>query len=263
MSVADDEALFVRAIAWPTGVADFLVQCDDATRAAFERAFVSTPGFDRVARVGVYAEAYYWRLHGVLLDHFGLVAWLLGAARFRNVVTDYVLRCPSVDPDVRRYGGRFAAFLGAHAEGARVPGLAEVAAIEWAMVTALDAPDERVSTADELRAVPMDAWPGLRLRAVATARVLACALPFASLWAEHFDAPGPSVLPDVRACDVLVWRRGLDVVHRELDASEARALSLVIAGCSFGELCDRVGEAPVVVGWLQRWLADELLAAPV
>ncbi len=261
MSLSDDQALLMRAITWPTGVAEFLAQADAPTRAWFERAFAETPAFDRVARVNVYAEAYFWRLHGVLADHFGLVAWLLGADRFRNVVTDYVLACPSVDPDIRRYGARFPTFLATHAEGARIVGLAEAAAIEWSMVMALDAPDERVATRDDLRALPLDAWPSLRLRAVATARVHACPLPFTRLWLEHASQPSPASPPTPisPAIDVLVWRVDLEPVHRELDRAEASALALVLAGTTFEALCDRIGDPPTVVAWLQRWLDDALL----
>jgi hypothetical protein len=263
MTLTDDQALLMRAITWPTGVADFLAHSDASTRSAFARAFADTPAFDRVARVGVYAEGYFWRLHGVLADHFELVAWLCGPARFRNLATDYVLACPPLDPDIRRYGERFPGFVATHGEGARVVGLADVAAIEWAMVRALDAPDERAATQAELRAVPLAAFPALELRAVATARVHACALPFSTLWRAHEDMPAPTEPPreNERPIDVLVWRAGFDVLHRELDGGEAGAVRALVRGVSFAELCDRVASAEVVVAWLQRWLADGLIAA--
>jgi hypothetical protein len=260
MSLADDQALMGRAIRWPTGVADFLAKADANTRAAFTRAFAETPALDRVARVGVYAEAYFWRLHGVLLDHFGLVAWLLGTARFHNLVTDYVLACPSIDPDIRRYGERFPAFVATHADAG---GFADVAAIEWAMVRALDAPDEPSATVDDLRAVPLEDWPALELCAVATARVRACALPFTACWQAHANAPAPAVPPATidPPTHVLVWRAGLDVLHRELEPDEARAIAALITGIRFDALCEAIGSADTVVAWLQRWLADDLVAA--
>jgi hypothetical protein len=257
VSLADDQALMWRAITWPTGVADFLARADEDTRAAFDRAFAETPAFDRVARVGVYAEAYFWRLHGVLSDHFGLVAWLLGPARFQNLVTDYVLACPSMDPDVRRYGERFPAFVATHA--AR---FADVAAIEWSTVRALDAPDERSATIDDLRAVPLGEWPGLELRTVATTRMHACALPFARLWRAHGSEPSPVDPPPPleHPIHVLVWRMGFDVLHREIAADEAQAIAALVGGIRFDALCEVVGSADMVVAWLQRWLADGLVA---
>jgi hypothetical protein len=260
MSLDDGQALLWRAITWPTGVADFLAHADADTRVAFEQAFAETPELDRVARVGIYAEAYFWRLHGVLVDHFGLVASLLGPARFQNLVTDYVLACPSVDPDIRRYGERFAGFL---AERREIAGIADVAAIEWAMVRALDAPDEPAATREHLRAVPMTDWPALELRAVATASVHRCALPFTRLWHAHVSTS--SVAEPLQPLDpsihVLVWRADLEVMQRELAAEEARAIEALVAGTGFDALCERVGEPATVVAWLERWLADGLVAA--
>ncbi|MBL8946584.1 MAG: putative DNA-binding domain-containing protein, partial [Myxococcales bacterium] len=117
MSLAELEALqalFSRAIVHPEGIDAFLAEADPATRAAFDAAFDGTAEFDARLRMGVYADAYFWRLHDVLLDHFSLVAWILGPAGFRNLATDYVLQRPSEDPDVRRFGARLPAFLGGH-----------------------------------------------------------------------------------------------------------------------------------------------------
>jgi hypothetical protein len=248
-----------RAITWPTGVADFLAHADEQTRIAFARELADTPAFDRVARVGVYAEAYFWRLFGVLLDHFGLLAWMVGRARFHNLVTDYVLACPSIEPDIRRYGERFPGFVAQHA----APALGDAAAIEWAMVRALDAPDEACARADDLQDVPLSDWPALELRAVATATVHRCALPFSVLWRAHEREPSPADPPTAQepTIDVLVWRAGLDVMHRELEPDEAKAVRALVGGVRFGVLCDEVGDPQIVARWLQRWLADGLVAA--
>jgi len=66
MTIVELQRLLWQAITWPTGVADFLATTDDKTREAFRQAFVGTAELDAVARVNVYAESYYWRLHEVL-----------------------------------------------------------------------------------------------------------------------------------------------------------------------------------------------------
>ena len=58
MTLAELQELFVRAVAWPTGVADFLAQADAETVAAFHGAFAETVAFSRVERIDVYAEYY-------------------------------------------------------------------------------------------------------------------------------------------------------------------------------------------------------------
>jgi hypothetical protein len=253
------QALFHRAIVHPTGIDAFLAEADADTRAAFDAAFADTPAFDRRARMNVYADAYFWRLHGVLEDHFGLVAWLLGAARFRNLATDYVLARPSVDPDIRRFGARLPAFVAEHPEHARMPGLAELAAIEWAMVRALDVAQPAPRQRDTLAALPPEAWPTLRLHAMPSAALLPCAHDFTALWSAHADTPSPASPPSpTPAHHVLVWRHHHDVLHRPVDDAEAEALAHVIDGTAFVTLCEH-HDAELVVAMLMRWIDAGLL----
>lgn len=265
MSFGDLDALqdlFARAIVHPRGIDAFLAEADADTRAAFDAGFDETPGFDRRARLGVYADAYFWRLHGVLLDHFSLVAWLLGPIRFRNLATDYVLHRRSTDPDIRRFGARLPAFVVDHAEHTRIPGLAELAAIEWAMVRALDVPHPAVCTADALAAVAPAAWPELPLVAVPSLFLGPCRHDFTALWQQHADAPGPTDPPAaIDPHHVLVWRQHHDVMHRSLGADEAAALTRIRDGVVFAALCED-HDAATVAGWLLQWVGDGLLAQP-
>jgi hypothetical protein len=255
------QALFYRAIVHPQGVEAFLAAADPDTRAAFDAAFDGTADFDARARMGVYADAYFWRLHDVLLDHFSLVAWILGPARFRNLATDYVLQRPSEDPDVRRFGARLPAFLREHPLVTAVPGIDELAAIEWAMVRALDVPQGPLLQRATLAELPPEGWPALWSQAVASAFVGACHHDFGALWAHHLVTPTPDETPVAGAVNhVLVWRQGLAVMHRAVDASEADALLRLRDGVAFAGLCEHV-DAPTAVAWLSRWLDDGLLSA--
>lgn len=260
MTLAELQALFWRAIRWPTGIDAFLREADAATRAAFEDAFAETAAFDRRARMDVYADAYFWRLHDVLRDHFGVLARLLGPDRFRNLVTDYVWQCPSQDPDIRRFGARLPAFVAAHDEGRRVAGLAGVAAIEWAMVRALDVPQPQPSlTRAELVALAPEAWPTLRLAAMPSVAVARSELPFVALWRAYDPEQATLAMPPSgEAQAVVVWREHLAVMVRGLDDDEAAALTRLERGCAFAELCeDRRPEQ--VVAWLQRWIDDAVV----
>jgi hypothetical protein len=68
---------------------------------------------------------------------------------------------------------------------------------------------------------------------------------------------------------LLVWRQGLEVNHRPVEADVGPLLSMVRAGARLDQLCERLIEsvpeeraterAFQIVG---RWLADGLIAAP-
>jgi hypothetical protein len=264
VTLREIQELFWRAIAWPTGVEAFLAQADDATQRAFAATFADTPDFDRVSRMRVYAEAYFWRLYEVVVDQLPLTAWLAGGPRFHDFVTDYVLHHPSHDPDIRRFAASLPAVLRDHPLERDLPGLADVAAVEWAIVSAVDAPDDALLTADALSTVEASQWPTRRLHAVRTASLVVCRPDFHALMTlKATDAPPPSTIP-LADHTILVWRQpNLDVHYRPLAPSEARALQALLAGHTFADLCNAAAEATPqrVVHWLHRWLRDGLLAA--
>lgn len=272
MDLRETQRLFYRAITWPTGVEDFLAKADPATRAAFEATFRSTPDFEASARVGVYAESYYWRLEDVLRDQFRVTAWACGDVDFHDLCTDYVLERPSTSGDVRRVGEAFAEYVRCHPIAARVPGIDDVAAIEWSAVLAIDAPDVPAMREADLESVPLPDWPAMRLSAAPGVAVHATRLPYAAMWRAREEGQPRAWAPCSPAQHVLVWRAGLEVFHRTAGLPEARALAALVRGASFADLCTAAAEAgepgpneaiepAAVVGWLRRWLGDGLVAA--
>lgn len=266
MTLRATQELFWRVIAWPTGVEDFLAHADEATRRAFAETFASSEGFDRIARMNVYANAYFWRLHEVVADQLEVTAWLAGGPRFHDFVTDYVLQHPSRDADVGRFAAGIPDALREHPLERALPGIADIAAVEWAIVSAIDGPDDDVMHADALAAIPADRWPALRLHAVRTASLHACRLDFAALHRAMEAGATPSHAPSDHA--VLVWRRpDLDVHYRSVAPPEARALHALLDARTFDELCNAAAgptadeaSPATVAAWLRRWLHDGLVA---
>lgn len=268
MNLRETQALLWRAISWPTGVEDFLVNADVDTRRAFAEAFAETPAFSRLARVQVYAEAYFWRLYEVVVDQYPVTAWLAGTAPFHDLVTDFVLAHPSRTPDIRRFADGLSVLLRTHPLEQKHPGLADVAAVDWAISDAVDLADEDRLTAGVLQSIPPQAWPIARFGLTRTAALLPCTLPYSTLrkaWAA--EQPVPTFEP--APATVLVWRQAdHDVYQRTLLPPEARALEALAAGRTFAEACDAAAgpltneASPAdVAQWLQRWLADDLLAS--
>lgn len=269
MALRETQALFWRAITWPTGVESFLEQADEATRAHFERTFRSTDRFDRIERMSVYAEAFFWRLFDVLRDGYPTLAFSMGEVDFRNLITDYVLECPPESPALRRLGDRLVDFVDAHRLSADRPWLVEVARLDHWRYALLDAPDQPVVTRADLARHSIADWPGLRFR-TGPMKVLRSRYDAAWMW-EQARADGAVASPPPGGADEefhqLVWRRGFAVVHRALGPAEAGALETLARSGSFHEITahaelDEHGRADParVVAWLQAWLTAELIA---
>lgn len=274
-SLAATQELFWRAITHPTGVADFLRSGEAEQSDTFAATFESNEQLSALERMEIYANDYYWRLAGVLAEHFPTLAWLLGHDRFHNLSTDYVLHRPSLDPDLRRFSARFPAYLAEHHEGERERELVEVARIELDRIELLDLADEPTLTLADLEQVPLDRWPRVWLQAVESVRLRACARPFAAMAAlcrEGRAVDDARRLYPLARHHTLIWRSAMTVLHRDASAAEARALAALIDGATFIDLCaaaagvdedglaDSGSDPATVARWLRSWTEQGLLS---
>lgn len=274
-SLATGFELFWQAIRFPTGIADFLATAPPELRQRFAEVFEQSDDLSALDRMDIYANDYYWRLAGVLEEHFPTVAWMLGHVRFHNLLTDFVLHEPSHDADLRHYSKPFPEYLVDHTEGMDDPELIEVARIELDRVELLDLPDAPMLSLTALETIPLARWPDLRLHACEAMQVRACSRPFSPMWSlcrEGRSIEEAQRMHPLEPSHVLIWRSGLTVFHRDLPPPEARALLALQAGASFLELCmaasgssDPEGVAgewaqpAAVARWMRRWTADGLL----
>lgn len=207
-------------------------------------------GDDPLARLHVYANAYFARIHGVLVDDYPKLVAHLGGDAVRALVVPYLRAHPTSHPSLREAGAHLPRFLGdaRHADLAR---------IERARVEAFDGPDAAPLSRDDLAAFAPEDFPALPLRLVPTAMLVDLATNADELWdALEDDRPAP---PDAHAPrTVLVWRRDLAVIHRTLEPDEITPLYRIAAGASFADICACfAGDADGVqraLALLLRWL---------
>jgi hypothetical protein len=118
------QRLLWDVIVWPTGADSFVEKLDEQERRTLNACFTHQGALSRVERLQIYAESYFYRLLEVLAELFELTRALIGPGRFHNLVTDYLLARPSTNPDVRRVGEGFEAFIAGHDVSRSVPHLA-------------------------------------------------------------------------------------------------------------------------------------------
>jgi hypothetical protein len=217
---------------------------------------------DRRARLRVYADAYLWRLVDVLREDFPRVATLLGDGVFADAVQRYLREHPSTQPSVAQLGRRFPAFLASLPDVPRH--LADLARLERARLEVFTAADADPLPLPALRAVATDDWPRLPLHAIPALRILRLRWPVQRLWSDGVAdgvEPAPTILRIWRAADYRVF-------HAVIDGRAARALTRLIAGCSFAEMCAVFADLPDAraaadaVGLLARWVEDGIVTAP-
>jgi hypothetical protein len=224
-----------------------------------------------VERLDVYANMYFFRILDVLRGDYPKLVAVLGDDTFHNLATDYLQAHPSRHPSLRFVGAALPEFLASHAAVAGRPWVRELAALEWARVDVFDRTDAPVLSREALADVAPEAFAALALAPVPACALVPAAFTVEDVWRAVEDdveraPPAPVAAPAGHA--LLVWRRGVTVHHRAVEASERRALELLLGRPSFGELCAALGEAlgsddaaaTLAARCLGQWLGDELLA---
>ncbi len=225
-------------------------------------------GDDRMAsadRVAIYAGMYVARLHEVMKEDYPATAAVLGQS-FAEIVREYLVAYPPKKPSVFFAGQSFPAFLRSHPICRRMPYLADLAALERAMVEVFVAPD--VAPLDEaaLRAISAADWPRLRMRTVSALRLFEVQWRVAALLRDVQSGRRPKK-PRRGKKFLLVWRIGGRVYFRETDAAEAAALKLLGRGATFDRVCEKLagarrdaGSVKFIMATLRRWLREGVIA---
>lgn len=219
------------------------------------------------ARLAVYAEGYRHRLAEALTVDFPALRTLLGESKFDVLVRGYIAKHPSAHFSTRFLGNCFSEFLANNSAYAKTPALSELAEFEWQLRTAFDAADADIYSVDDIGAIEPSKWGCVQLRLHPSVRRLDLAWNVPAIWNA---AESNHVLPTPKTNDVpvpwLIWRQDLKTNFRSLTIDEAVSIDIVIAGKSFGEVCEQLcqwidaNSVPSHAARLmKRWASDGLI----
>jgi hypothetical protein len=259
-SLHDTQARFYE---WATGASPVLP--DEARR------LIAVPaGASPVDRVGVYARMYAERIAQALSDVFPRLASFLGPDAFRLLVAEYLRERPPAHPLLQRAGSHLPGILAVKG-GKGSEWLSELARLEWARFYAVDAPDSEPLRGGHLRGLDPVSLVALPLRLVAAHGIVECDFAVDSAW--RAIRSGTLRRPPrrlVRPRALLVWRRGVAVLHRRLSAFELRVARVAQEGGTLGDACDLAARdthgagaaARKVFAAAGRFVSEGILARP-
>ena len=183
------------------------------------------------ARLAVYRHHVLTTLTTTLESTFPVVCRLVDRRFFGWLADRFIRAHPPKGPCLFEYGADFPAFVRAFPACAALPWLADVASLEWAMNSALHAPDARPLDPERLAAIAPSELGQLVLRLDASVTVLTSRWPVDAIWRANQPGAGEtdSVDLDVGPVRLEVRRDGEDVVFRALSPG-AFALRQALAG---------------------------------
>lgn len=240
---------------------DYVLGPDVATPALLAAVRVQGPAAP-AARLAIYHRAYRARMHEALGEAYERTWTYVGDELFAQMAGAYLDAHPSTFANLRCFGAEFSAFLAR--ELAEHPYVAELAAFEWTLGLAFDAPDAAEAHIDMLRHLAPQDWAALRLDLHPSVILLPMRYNSVALWQALGDQREPPA-PQVTDQTWLVWRRALQPHFRSLDRFEEDALAAVARGATFGEICaaaaDDAYAVPRIAACLRDWLASGMLRA--
>lgn len=218
-------------------------------------------------RLSIYAQAYRLRLTEVLADNYPGLHSLAGAATFERIARGYIDAHPSRFRSVRWYGDRMGEYLESAGDIERRDALVEMARADWAVGLAFDAADAPCARVDDMAEFAPERWGTLGF--VPVPSLIRLDLRFNVLPERQALREGDEAdLHEIdRPLPWVVWRQGLDVRFRSMEADEAWALDAASRGSDFADLCagltarlDESSAASRAAALLKGWLVDGMIA---
>jgi hypothetical protein len=216
-------------------------------------------------RLHIYHNAYRVRLLENLHDAFEKTWAYLGDDRFDAAALAFIEEHPPRHRNLRWHGAAFPQWL-----ATRFPedaDIAELATIDWQLRHAFDGPNASPLAPTELAGLSAEQWETVGFQFVPTLFLAPLRHNSVSIWHaldQERTPPVAETLPDPTW--LLIWRKGWQPHFRTLPAMEHAALSQLLAGTSFAQVCASLSEqfsnqqaANVAAEHLRAWLQDELI----
>ena len=241
--------------------ADFQAYLIDSTKgAAFKAQIIDDAKVGATKRLGIYYDAYRFRIIEALATAYPKLIMLLGDDLFASTARSYIDAYPSTFRNMRWVGGN----LQTHLQHTlpQHPIAAELAAFEWSLGLAFDAEDALILTLQDLAAIAPEDWAALKFIFHPSLRVLPLQWNVLQIWNALDKEETPPAASQINE-PCVVWRKDLNSHFRSLDLAEYAALQQLIAGASFGDLCEKLQEnsseekatmqaAQYLAGWLNE-----------
>lgn len=251
----------------------FMQALQGGNPAEFSDSVVTQGRVSTLTRIDIYRNAYHLRLKECIeIDH-EILGFYLGDELFDEMVMGYIAACPSQQTSLRYFAEQLPDFLVRTAPFSEHPVLAELARFERYLLTAFDAPDVSIASADMLGQIPAQDWPQLHFRLHPSVQRYQSDWNAVEIWQalkRKQTPPAASMLEQYW----LIWRNAERLTEfSSLNACERIMLEGMIEGLDYADLCEQlVNHLPIdnvsqdsvqcLVDWLNLGIISKLSVEP-
>lgn len=191
------------------------------------------PSLSALERLRIYHSGYRSRLRECLADDYPGLQHALGEAGFDALADAYVAAHPPTSRTLNAYGRLMEAFCrdSADAPLGEVPAgfAADLAALEWALVDAVHAPEVARLAPGRLAEIPVESWARARLGRCPSARLLRADYPVND-WFQAFREDRAPAIPEKAPSATVAYRNGTTVWRMGLSPAMADVLGALFDG---------------------------------
>lgn len=228
---------------------------------------LDSPREKRETLFGVYRYAYGSRLVEAVRNDHKLLHLYLGDEMFGEMGHAYVKAHTSKHPNLRWFSQGLPQFLKSTQPYSDHPVLSDLAALEKALNDAFDAADGPVVELTDMAGFAPEAWSDLKFRPHPSASRLDLASNASAIWlALKNDETPPEATALEQPARLLIWRKDVTPMFREIPPEEAMIWDEAANGIAFGVLCEMLatyddpdGAAARGAGYLHGWITAGLL----
>jgi uncharacterized protein (UPF0276 family) len=215
--------------------------------------------FPAEKQLGVYVNAYRWRLFDIVAEDYPMLKAYLGEEKFDALINDFISAVPPQHFNVARYAALLPAYQQTHASYDAFSG--ELCALETAIAQLADAEETEALTPQQLAGMTPEALMESCLTTRKALQLFAFTHPVNDYYKsakEEIQPPAvtqqPSFLAVFRHEDV-VWRM-------DLEEQEYQLLSALLAGETVGVALSMLDESASanISEYFSRWMRNGLLA---
>ena len=223
-------------------------------------------GFAPADQLGVYVNAYRFRLYDVTAEDYPVLKYYLGTAMFEKLVTDFVNTAHSTHFNVGRYAMKLPEFVKQHEAGDHFA--YELCELETTISQLSDPPETIALEPAHLEGLTAEGLLEAVLYPRKALRLLAFTYPVNNYYCAMKEDENPQP-PEAKASFVAVFRHEDIVWRMDLGENEYHLLSLLFGGVPVGEALDtlqaqRQLPEDELIGnlsdWFSRWMRNGLLA---
>jgi hypothetical protein len=216
-------------------------------------------GFPALKQLGVYVNAYRWRLFDIVAEDYPVLKTYLGEEKFDALINDFISAVPPQHFNVARYATLLPAFEGTHAN--HDPFSGELCLLETAISQLADAEETEALTPEHLTGLTPEALMESQLYPRKALQLFA----FHHRVNDYYKAVKEETQPPpiTQYPSFLAVFRHDDVVWRmNLEAQEYQLLSALFAGETVGVALGMLDESAAanISEYFSRWMRNGLLA---